>query len=31
VADDGINVIKPAARETFKVEFDEKIFKSKYF
>ncbi|OUS44892.1 hypothetical protein BE221DRAFT_146858 [Ostreococcus tauri] len=31
VADDGVNVIKPAPREEFKVNFDEKVFKSKYF
>jgi len=31
VADDGINVIKPAPREAHKVDFDEKVFKSKYF
>lgn len=31
VAENGIDVIKPAPREDFKVEFDEKIFKTKYF
>jgi hypothetical protein len=31
VAENGVDVIKPAPREDFKVQFDEKIFKSKYF
>ena len=31
VAEDGVNVIRPAPREAFKVKFDEQVFGSKYF
>ena len=31
VDSDGVNVIQPAPREDFKVAFDEKVFKSRYF
>ena len=31
VAEDGVNVIRPAPREAFKVKFDEEVFGSKYF